>query len=477
MYKNTFAEFDSSSNTYTIKESETSVSVDDKSPKLGVLLVGLAGNNGTTFLGSLCAHKRNLTWVDRKGEQAPSFFGSISQCTDIPVGFTPKTKKIVYQPIKKLCDFVDIGDISVHGWDIDSCDLYNAMMRTEVLPYGLTSQLSDLKDTTAWPGLYYPDYIATNQKTRATNTIKGDVACLEHLNILRQNIKNFKKQSGIEKVVVMWSANTERMVEEVKGVHDTWENLANAIERRDPRISASMMYACAALQENCFFINCAPQNTIVPAIVQLAQKNNMFVGGNDLKSGQTKVKSVFSDFLVSSGFKLRSVVSYNHLGNNDGKNLSEQPQLNAKKSSKTDLLDSIVESASTLYPDVTDRPDHTVVIKYQPYVKDDKRAMDEYISEVAMGAQHIVSMYSICPDSLLALGVMLDIILFSEWCSRIKLGTGRLGPVLDVLSMFFKNPLNAQTNRFFQQRDQLTHLILATNKIPAFVPGNCFLGL
>lgn len=37
---------------------------------------------------------------------------------------------------------------------------------------------------------------------------------------------------------------------------------------------------------------------------------------------QTKMKSVLVDFLVGAGLKPTSIVSYNHLGNNDGMNLS-----------------------------------------------------------------------------------------------------------------------------------------------------------
>jgi len=31
-------------------------------PKLGVLLVGLGGNNGSSFVGGIIANKRKLTW-------------------------------------------------------------------------------------------------------------------------------------------------------------------------------------------------------------------------------------------------------------------------------------------------------------------------------------------------------------------------------------------------------------------------------
>ena len=50
----------------------------------------------------------------------------------------------------------------------------------------------------------------------------------------------------------------------------------------------------------------------------------------DFKSGQTKMKAVLADFLMSAGMKLESVASYNHLGNNDGKNLNEAEQFRSK---------------------------------------------------------------------------------------------------------------------------------------------------
>jgi myo-inositol-1-phosphate synthase len=56
----------------------------------------------------------------------------------------------------------------------------------------------------------------------------------------------------------------------------------------------------------------------------------VFIGGDDFKSGQTKMKSVLVDFLVSAGIKPTSIVSYNHLGNNDGKNLSAPQTFRSK---------------------------------------------------------------------------------------------------------------------------------------------------
>ena len=58
------------------------------------------------------------------------------------------------------------------------------------------------------------------------------------------------------------------------------------------------------LFSQCTYINGSPQNTFVPGCVELAQQKGVFLGGDDFKSGQTKVKSVLVDFLVSAGIKV-----------------------------------------------------------------------------------------------------------------------------------------------------------------------------
>lgn len=91
-----------------------------------------------------------------------------------------------------------------------------------------------------------------------------------------------------------------------------------------------------------------------------------------------------TDYLVSAGIKPLSIVSYNHLGNNDGKNLSSEAQFKSKEKSKASCVDDILASNKVLYPKSIEI-DHTIVIKYCPTTGDSKKAMDEYISEIFMG--------------------------------------------------------------------------------------------
>ena len=70
-------------------------------------------------------------------------------------------------------------------------------------------------------------------------------------------------------------------------------------------VSPSTLFAVASILEGCAYINGSPQNTFVPGAIELAMQNGVFIGGDDLKSGQTKIKSVLVDFLVSAGIKVR----------------------------------------------------------------------------------------------------------------------------------------------------------------------------
>merc|ERR1711976_177840 len=303
------------------------------------------------------------------------------------------------------------------GWDISSMNLGEAMKRSKVMDWSLQEQLRPhMKDMVPLPSMYFPDFIAANQGERADNVLKGSKQ--EQMDQVRQHIRDFKAQNGLDKVIILWTANTERFSSVEAGVHDTAENLLAAISRGEAEISPSTCFAVASILEGCTYINGSPQNTFVPGVIELAGQKKVFIGGDDFKSGQTKMKSVLVDFLVSAGIKPRSIVSYNHLGNNDGKNLSAPEQFRSKEISKSNVVDDMVESNKVLYKP-GEKPDHCVVIKYVPYVGDSKRAMDEYTSEIMMGGTNTIALHNTCKDSLLASPIILDLVILAEVCERI----------------------------------------------------------
>ena len=273
-------------------------------------------------------------------------------------------------------------------------------------------------------------------------------------------LSTFKARHGLDKVIVLWTANTERYADIIPGINDTAENLMRAIKAGHEEISPSTIFCVACTLEGAPFINGSPQNTFVPGAIKLAEQHGSFIGGDDFKSGQTKMKSALVDFLINAGIKLTSIASYNHLGNNDGKNLSSQKQFRSKEISKSNVVDDMVAANNILYKK-GEHPDHTVVIKYMPAVGDNKRALDEYYADIFMGGHQTISMSNICEDSLLASPLIIDLVIIAEVMTRISWkSTGSkdykgFHSVLSILSYMLKvrdpkHTLGSMTDTIFR---------------------------
>jgi len=414
-------------------------------PKVGLMMVGWGGNNGSTLTASIIANRRNITWRTKDGVKSPNYFGSVVQASTLKLGVDANGNDY-YIPFNHILPMVHPNDLVLGGWDISSFNLAQAMERAQVLDYDLQRQVSpELELLKPLPSIYYPDFIAANQSDRADNLIPGNNK-QEHLEHIRKDIRKFKDDNQLDKVIVVWTANTERFAEIIPGVNDTVDNLLKAVENSHPEISPSTIFALACIHEKTPFINGSPQNTFVPGCIQLAERERVYIGGDDFKSGQTKVKSVLVDFLVNAGIKPIGITSYNHLGNNDGKNLSAPQQFRSKEISKSNVVDDMVASNQILYKS-GEHPDHVVVIKYVPAVGDSKRALDEYVSEIFMGGKNTISLYNTCEDSLLASPLILDLTIITELMTRIEYCAGDMkefapfDAVLSILSFMLKAPL------------------------------------
>lgn len=448
---------------------ETSTNIN----KLGVLLIGLGGSNSSTLLAGIHANKNKLSWETKDGLQYPNYYGSISQCSTIHIG-NSSIQNDTYVSYKELIPMIEPENVVFGGWDINSDSVYEAMKKAKVLDINLQKQLKELDNIKPFPGLYRKDFIASNQIERANHIINPKLTLLGQVDIIRDNIKSFIKNNDLDSVIILWTANTERFTNIEKGIHDTKENMENAIRNNYSEISASTLYCYAALQEEKVigYLNGSPQNTFIPGLLDMVKevrkKRNFILSGSDFKTGQTKIKSVLVDFMVSAGLKPVSIVSYNHLGNNDGKNLNENAQFKSKELTKKNVIDDMVDSNKILYPD-DKKPDHTVVIKYVPSVGDSKRALDEYTCEIFMNGKQTLVMHNTCEDSLLAAPILLDLIIFTELFNRVKVNDNHLPLCLPFLSYFFKAPYIEEdeyhksnislVNSLFRQKTSIDNMI------------------
>ncbi|KAI1722015.1 myo-inositol-1-phosphate synthase domain-containing protein [Ditylenchus destructor] len=438
-----------------------------KPAKTGLLLVGLGGNNGSTVVGATIANRENMTWRTRNGEKQANYFGSVTQSSTVHLGWDGE--KQIHVPFNSILPMVDPNSLIIGGWDINKVNLYEAMLRAKVFEPELIDKLKPhMEHIVPKPSIYYPDFIASNQEDRANNVI-AEGTKKQHLEHVRKDIREFKEKHKLECVIVLWTANTERFTDVKKGLYTTADEVLASIESNESEVSPSNIFAVASILEGAHYVNGSPQNTLVPGIVELAQKHGVFLGGDDFKSGQTKLKSALVEFLVSSGLKPECIVSYNHLGNNDGKNLSEPKQFRSKEISKSSVVDDMVDANRILYPDGK-KPDHCIVIKYVPFVGDSKRAMDEYTCSIFMGGHQTLSIHNTCEDSLLAAPLILDLAIVTELCTRIKYSTSGTGgkyetfhSVLSLLSLMLKAPVvppgTPVRNAFMKQFSALAKLL------------------
>ncbi|KPM46237.1 Inositol-3-phosphate synthase [Neonectria ditissima] len=460
----------------TPQETVYDFKVQRKVPKVGMMLVGWGGNNGTTVTAGILANRRQIDWETKEGPRESNYYGSVVMGSTLKLGTDAKTNREVNIPFHNILPMVHPNDLVIGGWDISKMNLAQAMDRAQVLEPTLKAQVKkEMTEMVPLPSVYYPDFIAANQEDRADNVLEGSKASMAHVEKLRKDIRDFKANNNLDKIIVMWTANTERYADLIEGVNDTADNLLKAIEQGHEEVAPSTVFAVACILENTPFINGSPQNTFVPGAIELAERHNAFIGGDDFKSGQTKMKSALVDFLINAGIKLTSIASYNHLGNNDGKNLSSQKQFRSKEISKSNVVDDMVEANSVLYKK-GEHPDHCVVIKYMPNVADNKRALDEYYAEIFMGGHQTISMFNICEDSLLASPLIIDLVIIAEMMSRIQWkavssdGTATteyksFHSVLSILSYMLKAPLTPPgtpvVNSLAKQRAALTNIFRA----------------
>jgi myo-inositol-1-phosphate synthase len=450
-----------------------------------LMLVGLGGNNGSTIAAMVMANRHNLTWHTKEGVQNANYYGSIVRASTIRLGMDTKTGKDVNVPFSNVLPMVHPNDFVLGGWDISNMPLDAAMARAKVLEYDLQKTVAPyVADLTPLPSIYYPDFIAANQSERADNLIPGNdkAAHVEHI---RQDIRDFKQSNGLDQVIVVWTANTERYSDIIPGVNDTADNLLASIKQSHSEVSPSTVFAVACIQEGIPFVNGAPQNTFVPGAIQLAERHRSFIAGDDLKTGQTRYKTAVIDFLVNAGIKPLSVASYNHLGNNDGHNLNAPAQFRSKEISKSSVIDDAVEASHLLYPrkvakdgSVTvDKPAHCVVIKYMPPVGDQKVAIDDFTSELAMGGRNTIYTVNQCADSVLASPIILDLAILAEFMTRVSYAKpideeqskkeqySGLYSIMSLLSYSLKAPLAKPgtdvVNSLTRQRAAVTNFLRA----------------
>jgi myo-inositol-1-phosphate synthase len=410
--------------------------------KLGVMVVGLGAVSSTFMVGTL---------MTRKGLAKP--VGSMTQYDKIRVGRGADKKYLKYNEIVPLAD---LNDIVFAAWDVYPVNAYESAINAEVLREKDINPVKDeLEKIVAMPAAFDKNYAKRLDGTNVKNC-KDRWDMVEQL---REDIRNFKKNSGVDRVVVLWAASTEIYVPVDEKIHGTLAALEAAMKADDKEhVAPSMCYAYAALSEGAPFIMGAPNTTVdIPAMWELAEKTKMPIAGKDFKTGQTLVKSGFAPIIGTRCLGLNGWFSTNILGNRDGLVLDEPANFHTKEVSKLSTLETILvpENQPDLYGHGNDEDTqyyHKVRINYYPPRNDNKEGWDNIDIFGWMGYPMQIKINFLCRDSILAAPLCLDLVLLSDLAAR----AGRYG-IQRFLSFFLKCPMHDYTqgevpvNHLFQQ--------------------------
>lgn len=422
--------------------------------KLGILVVGLGAVSSTFITGVL---------MTRKGLAKP--VGSMTQYDVMRVGEGADKKYLKYNQIVPLAD---LNDIVFGAWDVYSANAFESAVNCEVLKAKDILPVKDeLEKIVPMKAAFDHNYA----KRLDGDNVKTCTSRWDMTEQIRQDIRDFKKRTGVDRVVVLWAASTEVYVPVDKEVHYTLDQLEKAMKADDrARIAPSMCYAYAALSEGCPFIMGAPNTTVdIPAMWELAEKTRMPIAGKDFKTGQTLVKSGFAPIIGTRCLGLAGWFSTNILGNRDGLVLDEPDNFRTKEVSKLSTLESILvpEKQPDLYTDYY----HKVRINYYPPRNDNKEGWDNIDIFGWMGYPMQIKINFLCRDSILAAPLCLDLVLLSDLAAR----KGRYG-IQRFLSFFLKSPMHDYTqdevpvNNLFEQYTMLKNAIREMGGYPADEP-------
>lgn len=414
--------------------------------KIGVLVVGIGGNNGVTMVAGQLAAQKSLEYECYMGRTPATLGGCITQLNSKGVhggvGFADR------YPLAKFTS------CALGGWDIRPKPLGDALYESRVLEYDLVRQVRD--EMNAWtimPGVWDKDFIGDSQHESATHAVAGlegmsRRARVEHL---RGDIRRFIQSNGVDgHTTVIWSASVERPCESEYQTAD--ELLAAVDDDAAGEVSPSLLYAVAAALEGCSFVNGGSQNTLQPGLVELFGRHGGYALGTDFKAGQTKFKTCAVEYIRALGLTPRVIASSNHLGNNDMLNLTNRRTLKAKMRVKKDIFAAWQETEL----------DHKVCVMYTPFIGDEKRDVVEYTSQGFLGAPHTMLTYTRCMDSILCVPLMVDSAVFCDYFAERGVAAT---DVSRALAYFFKIPEGGAKGcdpGFFAQMAELDGLLRRT---------------
>jgi myo-inositol-1-phosphate synthase len=386
--------------------------------KLAVLMPGM-GAVATTFIAGVEAARRGL------GKP----IGSLTQMAHIRLG---KRSEKRWQMIKDFVPLAGLEDLVFGGWDPIPDDAYTAAAKARVLGPELLAPLKGfLSGIKPMPAVFDHAWVKRLEGRNVKSGTKRELVTQ-----LVQDIRAFMDKNKCTRAVMVWCGSTEAY-QEAGPAHQSLAAFERALDANDPSIAPSQIYAYAAISTGVPYLNGAPNlSADFPAMIELAEKKGVAIGGKDFKTGQTLMKTIIAPGLKARMLGMEGWFSTNILGNRDGEVLDDPANFKTKEVSKLSVLEQILEPER--YPELYKDLQHKVSIHYYKPRGDNKEGWDNIDIVGWMGYPMQIKVNFLCRDSILAAPIVLDLALFGDLAAR----AGMKG-IQEWLSFYFKSPQHA----------------------------------
>lgn len=296
-------------------------------------------------------------------------------------------------------------------------------------------------DLEAWsanirPGVVYRPNAAITALADRTDARQAHTA-REAIDAIQSDLMAFKTAHKLDQLVVVNAASTEPPFT-ATDEQLSLELLIPALERTAPAaLPTSSVYAFAAIDAGFPYVNMTPsRGATLPAIEELARRRGVPHAGQDLKTGETLLKSVLAPMFARRNLRVLSWVGHNILGNRDGQVLNDPENKSSKVTSKDKLLAELLGY----------RPQSHVSIEYIESLDDWKTAWDHVHFEGFLGTKMMLQFTWQGCDSLLAAPLVIDLVRLTALAQR----RGESGP-MPHLACFFKSPVGVTEHDFGKQ--------------------------
>lgn len=355
-------------------------------PRVGVWLIGARGSVATTV---------------------------VAGCAAVTAGLHPPTGLVTEAPAFAGSGLPTLSSLVFGGHDTIDCPLPKRAEQLAdggVFPAGL-------------PAAVEAELDAAEGEIRPGGPVPGDTRSNEQLiSAFAADLRGFVSRRGLARAVVVNVASTEPAA-------------------AGPALPPSSLYAAAALQAGCPYVNFTPSTGLHhPALAPLAASSGLPYAGRDGKTGQTLLRSALGPMFAQRSLAVRAWSGTNLLGGGDGAALADPAAAEAKNAGKERVLTDTLGAT----------PEGRVHIDDVPVLGEWKTAWDHIAFDGFLGTRMILQTIWQGCDSALAAPLVLDLARLTARAHEVGLS----GPLTE-LAFFFKDPVGDAPSALAEQHLEL----------------------